>query len=1316
MNTRSRNQLWTPLKALALPIALVAAFRPYGSADAAAELREAASRLPAGKMLALGSINRVDGLSIDESEDGTTTLLLRGTSKATFNVYRLEGPDRLVVDISSAARGKVVPFISADTWAVGRVNIAPISEGGGEVLRVTVDLKRESSYLVVPAGNDLNITVTPSEVPPEAYFSRKSANQRRTEIQRMRADAVSVKHEADKRLNSALAAAETAQERARAAERRVELAVAELKTAKGEGRRRAREERRIKEGERKLSAARVDSEKAQSRANTAVARAEKIRREAEKEAQVVRMAAREDAAAIRAQAKEYRDSAARLRSEAAATKEAANKSEAKAIRRIREAEAQAAEASALRADAKAAKVEAASSQEAARIARAEAKRLRDTAARAKTAAAKNEANATAAHAEAKALRAEAEAIHAKAERMRSEGLAAKSAGEQLQREAVALKDESLKEATRLRSEMESQKAAALAARAEAEQLRATALAARAEAEEFRATAKSAGKLAQADRQDAAYQREASIEYAQKQRESAEALLLAAEKTVRSVKNDRDEARARNAEASRVLADAKARAKRGSKSQKAEYQRLVMQAESVKRAAASRVAIAEKKVRDLDTNGEELRRALSRQQSEKGTLIEELGRREQEYASLTTQVEEARAALRDTESALGKKKDASRKATKKIDGNLEARAAKLRAVEARLGAVQTSLDRKTKKLDELASSLDVAEKKLAESISPDVTATKVRDDWEREIAKAAVSTIKDIRFEDGPNESRVIIEIDGPMVYAGSNLTPTMKLLALEGADIGQQLERSLDTSGFGGPVRMVTSFKDNDTVKVIVAMQEDATPRLEEQPGKLILRFPRSQPRQSKQPSKSRVVSVASQQVAGFASAPIAMATQSSKRSRSKWRGERIDLEIQDAPIKDILLMFSDIGRVNIISGDGVGGQVTMRLNSVPWDQALDIILRSLKLGMVQEGNIIRVATLAELEDERSAAIERANAQVRLKPLETRLIPLSYAQVDDMANKVGAVLSSRGSVTPDTRTNTLIVMDVVENIAVAEQLVNKLDSQTPQVTIEARIVEARTSWLRELGIQWGFDFTASPGSGNPTGLWFPNSLGVAGGSAAAGGQQITSGFLLPSAQATPNYVVDLPATAGTGAGGALGFSFGSVDGNLNTNLRLSAAEDIGEVRIISAPKISTLDNTQATIEQGVQIPISQVSAQGVNTRYVNATLGLSVTPHVTNEGSVMLEVSVQKNEADFVNTGARGDPTILTKSATSQMLVQDGDTAVIGGIYTRNQSVNRKKVPWIADIPIIGWFFKNKREADTRTEVLIFLTPTIINRSTSIGG
>ena len=170
-------------------------------------------------------------------------------------------------------------------------------------------------------------------------------------------------------------------------------------------------------------------------------------------------------------------------------------------------------------------------------------------------------------------------------------------------------------------------------------------------------------------------------------------------------------------------------------------------------------------------------------------------------------------------------------------------------------------------------------------------------------------------------------------------------------------------------------------------------------------------------------------------------------------------------------------------------------------------------------------------------------------------------------------------------------------------------------------------------------------------------------------------------------------------------------GNFNINLRLSALENTGQVRIVSSPKITTLDNVEATIEQGVAIPISVVSAAGTNTIFVDAKLNLTVKPHVTNEGSVIMKVNITRNEPDFVNTGARGDPTILKKQAKTEMLVRDGDTAVIGGIYTRNSGVAYSKVPGLGDIPILGWLFKTRRENDDRTELLIFITPRIVNRA-----
>jgi type IV pilus assembly protein PilQ len=280
----------------------------------------------------------------------------------------------------------------------------------------------------------------------------------------------------------------------------------------------------------------------------------------------------------------------------------------------------------------------------------------------------------------------------------------------------------------------------------------------------------------------------------------------------------------------------------------------------------------------------------------------------------------------------------------------------------------------------------------------------------------------------------------------------------------------------------------------------------------------------------------------------------------------------------------------------------------------------------------------------------------------------------------------------------------------AEDLVRNLDTQTPQVLIEARIVEARSTFLRDIGVQWGGNTINSAGTGNPTGIAFPSTVGVAGG--AVDNLTNSNGLqLAQSGAASPNYVVNMPAAVGTGSGGALGITLGSLNGAINVNLRLSSLENTGQVRIISAPKIMTLDNIEASIEQGVSIPISQVSAAGVNTVFVDAKLNLTVKPHVTNEGSVVMNVAITRNEPDFVNVGARGDPTILKKQAKTEMLVRDGDTAVIGGIYTRNTGLSYTKVPWFAEIPILGWLFKNRRENDDRTELLIFITPRIVNRS-----
>lgn len=450
---------------------------------------------------------------------------------------------------------------------------------------------------------------------------------------------------------------------------------------------------------------------------------------------------------------------------------------------------------------------------------------------------------------------------------------------------------------------------------------------------------------------------------------------------------------------------------------------------------------------------------------------------------------------------------------------------------------------------------------------------------------------------------------------------------------------------------------------------------------------------------------------AGYLSvAPLQLAGARGRR----YTGRRIDIDLRDADVHNVLRLLAEVGNVNIVTSDDVSGAVTIRMRNVPWDQALDVILSARALGMQRQGNIIRVAPQATLDKEREAQIERLRQQQVLEPLETRLVPVSYATAPELSPRVRDLLSTRGNVSVDERTNVLIVRDTAAVLNQVERLVRSLDTQTPQVLVEARIVEATSTYSRDIGIQWGGDGIASPSTGNPTGIVFPNNITVAGG---ATDQMAPTAGLSPISQrlANPNFAVNLPAAVGTGAGGALGLTLGAITGNVNINVRLSAAESTGTLRIVSSPRILTLDNREASIAQGTLIPYSQVSAQGVQTAFQEAKLQLRVRPHVTADGSIAMHVRITRDEPDFNNTGARGDPTILKREAETDLLIPDGRTAVIGGIYTRNTGRNVEQVPFFGDIPILGVLFQRRRSSDRRTELLIFLTPRIVNRAEALG-
>jgi type IV pilus assembly protein PilQ len=597
--------------------------------------------------------------------------------------------------------------------------------------------------------------------------------------------------------------------------------------------------------------------------------------------------------------------------------------------------------------------------------------------------------------------------------------------------------------------------------------------------------------------------------------------------------------------------------------------------------------------------------------------------------------------------------------------------------------------------------------------------------ERKSGKATDSMITDIRFvaDDGGGEQKIIIEANKNLAYSTTADANGNAVMAFRGAALEPMLERVLDVTDFGGVIGSVTSYRNGDEVSIKVGVEKTSKNSITRRGNTIQWAF---SPKKNgavvpvKRMKGTETLTIARESDSVYAypterTAGLVVETSRGKgKKKKRYSGRHIDLDFKDADVHNILRLLADVGQVNIITSEDVKGSVTIRMRNVAWDHALDVILQTKSLGMVREGNLIRVAPLEALEKEREMAIERRKQKMELEPLETRLIPISYAEASELMPRAGDLMTERGKISVDERTNVIIARDIRSSLEQVEALIRTLDTQTPQVLIEARIVEATSEYAREIGIQWGGDLSASSATGNPTGLAFPSTIGIAGGAVdnvtPVGGMTTISG-----GTSNPNFGVNLPAAVGTGAGGALGITLGSIANNANLSIRLSSLEESGSLRILSSPKILTLDNREATIEQGTSIPYSRISAQGVMTAFKDAKISLTVTPHVTADGSILLQLEVTRDEPDFNNTGTSGDPTIHKRAATTELLVSDGHTAVIGGIYTRTHGSSYKKVPFFADIPILGWLFKNKRDSDRRTEMLIFITPRIVNRAESIG-
>ena len=416
----------------------------------------------------------------------------------------------------------------------------------------------------------------------------------------------------------------------------------------------------------------------------------------------------------------------------------------------------------------------------------------------------------------------------------------------------------------------------------------------------------------------------------------------------------------------------------------------------------------------------------------------------------------------------------------------------------------------------------------------------------------------------------------------------------------------------------------------------------------------------------------------------------------SRFIGRRISLDFQQADISNVLRLIAEVSGFNIVVGEGVKNKVTMKLANVPWDQALDMLLKMNALGMIRQGNIVWVDTLQNIAKQQDEEARAKDSKAKAEPIVTRVFYIRNLNATEVQTSLRQNLSPRGTMTVSAASNALIISDTESKLEVLRQLLDGVDLEVPQVQIEARIVQADTTYTRSLGVQWGIQNVNQLGSASGMSAFKTGTTG-------SFGAQVS------------DFLINLPANPGLPSVPGAGFSIGKTDGAM-LDVRLSAGELLGLTKVIAAPKITTLDKRDAKIAQGESIPFQTTSLQGTQTTFVDANLELNVTPQITSRDpkeigkQILMKVRATRNAV-----GARSNPagpSIDRREATTQVLVRDGETMVIGGVFVDTQSNNVAGIPYLSRVPVLGWLFKNKTENVSKQELLIFLTPTIVRSAT----
>lgn len=512
-------------------------------------------------------------------------------------------------------------------------------------------------------------------------------------------------------------------------------------------------------------------------------------------------------------------------------------------------------------------------------------------------------------------------------------------------------------------------------------------------------------------------------------------------------------------------------------------------------------------------------------------------------------------------------------------------------------------------------------------------------------------LRDIDFHRGKNgEGRIQIDLSDPNV--GIDIKQQGKVLLVDflKTSLPGNLKRKLDVSDFATPVQILDTFEQGENVRLIIEPKNQWDYSAYQADNKFIIEV--KQIIEDKKAEKARL----------------------------GYTGEKLTLNFQNITAREALSVIADFTNFNIVISDTVTGSLTLRLKDVPWDQALDIILQAKGLDKRVNGNVMQVAPREEIATKEKIELTATQDIANLEPLRTESYELSYMKGADLvtllSNDKQRILSKRGSAVVDSRTNTVFVQDIPSGLDEARKIIKQLDVSVRQVVIEARFVEAFESFSRTLGGK----LNSTNNQTNVPGYYDPGT-GVASGS-----------------------TINLP---GQGSGGVLGLVFTAASGQA-LNLELTASQIDGKSKSIASPRVLTADSTAATISAGTEIPYSTVSAAGTVVQFKPALLSLVVTPKITPDDKVNMKVTLTQ---DTVGAVFGGIPSINTKKVDTQVLVDNGGTLVIGGVYTQSENESKNSVPLLADIPLLGWFFKNETKASEKRELLVFITPKILSES-----